>query len=80
MEQRREFILRAMDAREVPEKVRRRVERCRNRLELEYLYEPYRPPRKTPGTVARERGLGPLAEGYLANEAPDVASFRKPRV
>lgn len=75
MEQRREFILRAMDAREVPDKVRRRVERCRSRLELEYLYEPYRPPRKTPGTVARERGLCPLAEAYLANETPDVASF-----
>jgi uncharacterized protein len=67
MEQRREFILRAVAERgDVPERMRRRIERCRNRLELEYLYEPYRPPRKTPGVFARECGLGPLADAFLA--------------
>ncbi|MHC4931039.1 MAG: helix-hairpin-helix domain-containing protein [Planctomycetota bacterium] len=76
MEQRREFILRAVAERpDVPERMRRRIERCRYRLELEYLYEPYRPPRKTPGTVWRERGLGPLAEAYLKNEVPGTAEF-----
>jgi len=76
LEQRREFILRAIGQREdVPEKMRRRIERCTNRLELEYLYEPYRPPRKTPGTVARERGLEPLAEAWLRGEAADAAAY-----
>jgi uncharacterized protein len=78
-EQRREFILRAVSERgEVPAKVRRRIERCRHRNELEYLYEPYRPPRKTPGTLAREQGLQPLADAYLANEEADPASFVVP--
>ena len=47
LEQRRAFILRAVDGRDdVSEKMRRRIERCRSRTELEYLYEPFRPPRK----------------------------------
>jgi len=75
MEQRREFILRAVGERDVGERARRRIERCRNRFELEYLYEPYRPPRKTPGSVAREQGLEPLAEAWLKNETPDPAPF-----
>jgi len=63
MEQRREFILRAVGERkDVSDKMRRRIERCRSRLELEYLYEPFRPPRKTPGSIARARGLESLAE------------------
>ncbi|MHC4548345.1 MAG: S1 RNA-binding domain-containing protein [Planctomycetota bacterium] len=78
-EQRREFILRAIDERGVgPEKVRRRIERCRNRNELEYLYEPYRPPRKTPASLAREHGLEPLAEAFLRNEELDPAPFVDP--
>ncbi len=79
MEQRREFILRAVAERgEVPAKTRRRIERCRNRNELEYLYEPFRPPRKTPGTLAREQGLQPLAEAFLNNEEVDPATFVAP--
>jgi uncharacterized protein len=72
LEQRREFILRGLRGRgDVPEKAMKRIEKARSRVELEYLYEPYRPPRKTPGAVARERGLEPLAEAYLRNEVPD---------
>ena len=37
--------------------------------ELEDLYRPYRPKRRTRAGVARERGLGPLAERILAQEA-----------
>ncbi len=72
LEQRREFILRGVQGRgDVPPKMLHRMERARTRVELEYLYEPYRPARKTPGAVARERGLEPLAEAFLRNEAPD---------
>jgi uncharacterized protein len=79
MEQRREFILRAVAERgEVPAKVRRRIERCRNRNELEYLYEPFRPSRKTPGSLAREQGLQPLADAFLGNEEGDPAAFVDP--
>jgi uncharacterized protein len=79
MEQRREFILRALaERRDVPERMVRRIERARARVELEYLYEPYRPPRKTPGSLARERGLEPLADAFLRGEAPDPQAFVAP--
>ncbi|MHC4490850.1 MAG: Tex-like N-terminal domain-containing protein, partial [Planctomycetota bacterium] len=79
MEQRREFILRGVAERgNVPPKIRRRIERCRHRTELEYLYEPYRPPRKTPGSLAREHGLQPLAAAFLGNEEADPAPFVDP--
>ncbi len=79
IEQRREFILAAIREREgVPEKLRKRIERCRDRTELEYLYEPHRPPRKTPGRLARDMGLDPLADAYLGNEAPDGSAFVDP--
>ncbi len=79
LEQRREFILRGVTGRgDVPPKMVHRIERARTRVELEYLYEPYRPPRKTPGAVARERGLEPLAEAYLRNETLDPQPFVTP--
>jgi uncharacterized protein len=81
LEQRREFILRGLHGRgDVPEKALRRIERARSRVEMEYLYEPYRPPRKTPGAIARERGLEPLAEAFLRNEAPDPQPLVTPEL
>jgi protein Tex len=79
LEQRREFIVRGLRGRgDAPEKAIRRIEKARSRVELEYLYEPFRPPRKTPGAVARERGLEPLADAFLRNEAPDPQPFVTP--
>ncbi len=41
------------------------------KAELEDLYLPYKPKRRTRAEIARERGLGPLAEAILANRAAD---------
>jgi len=50
--------------------------------EVEDIYRPFRPKRRTRATVARERGLEPLAQKILAQEAPvsaeEVASFVDP--
>lgn len=40
--------------------------------EVEDLYRPYRPKRRTRASVAREKGLEPLAEIMLAQAAPSV--------
>jgi uncharacterized protein len=81
MEQRREFILRALDERgNVPERARRRIERCRDRIELEYLYEPFRPPRKTRASIAREQGLEPLADALLGEGVASPAEAALPFV
>jgi len=39
-----------------------RIEACRQKTVLEDLYLPYKPKRRTKATIARERGLEPLAD------------------
>ena len=41
------------------------------KAELEDIYLPYKPKRRTRAMIARENGLGPLAEALLANRAAD---------
>src|SRR5690625_2923368 len=41
---------------------------------LEDLYRPFRPRRTTRASVARERGLGPLAEWLLARSSGDLVA------
>ncbi|MGE8582799.1 MAG: Tex-like N-terminal domain-containing protein, partial [Agrobacterium tumefaciens] len=45
------------------------------KAELEDLYLPYKPKRRTRAEIARERGLGPLAEAIWANRAADPAKL-----
>jgi len=44
---------------------------CMNKVELEDLYLPYRPKRRTKASIAREAGLEPLADRLLANPGLD---------
>ena len=45
-----------------------RIEASRSKTEIEDLYLPYRPRRRTKATIARERGLEPLADLVAAQE------------
>ncbi len=45
-----------------------RIEATRQKTELEDLYLPFRPKRRTKATIARERGLEPLADIIAAQE------------
>lgn len=45
------------------------------KAELEDLYLPYKPKRRTRAEIARERGLGPLAEAIWDNRATDPAKL-----
>jgi uncharacterized protein len=44
------------------ESLRKRIAECKTKAELEDLYLPYKPKRRTRATIAKERGLEPLAE------------------
>src|SRR5580658_8473500 len=46
-----------------------RIEQTLDRSELEDLYLPYKPKRRTKAMIAREKGLEPLAD-YLWNQEP----------
>ena len=47
------------------------IVRASTKAELEDIYLPYKPKRRTKATIARENGLGPLAEAILADHGAD---------
>jgi uncharacterized protein len=60
---RRETILASIAEQEkLTEELRHKIESTLDKGELEDLYLPYRPKRRTKATIARDRGLEPLAE------------------
>jgi len=62
---RRETILASVsEQQKLTDELRQKVESTVDKGELEDLYLPYRPKRRTKATIARDRGLEPLAE-YL---------------
>ncbi len=66
LEQRREEVLRLIEARgALSEELRQQIEKAATVTELDDLYRPYRPKKKTRASVARERGLEPLAADIL---------------
>jgi len=62
---RRETILASIsEQQKLTDELRQKIESTLDKGELEDLYLPYRPKRRTKATIARDRGLEPLAE-YL---------------
>ena len=55
------------------EELKRRIDGCFDAVELEDIYLPYKPKRRTRATVARERGLEPLADVIWLQQVADVA-------
>src|SRR5580692_2443549 len=51
------------------DELKARIERTLDKSELEDLYLPYKPKRHTKATIAREKGLEPLADYLWAQEA-----------
>ncbi len=53
--------------------LRRQIDECWDPTSLEDLYLPYRPKRRTRATIARERGLEPLADLLQAQQCRNLA-------
>ena len=73
---RREEVLAAIDGQgKLTEELTAAIENAATLAEVEDLYRPYKQKRRTRATVAREKGLAPLAELLLAQAAdcPDPA-------
>jgi uncharacterized protein len=69
LEERRRTILGAIDEQgKLTTELRRAIETCRAKSELEDLYLPYKVKRRTRAMMARERGLEPLAKRILAQQ------------
>ncbi|GAA5541325.1 MULTISPECIES: Tex family protein [Brucella/Ochrobactrum group] len=70
LEARRASILESIRGQEklTPE-LELKIANVQTKAELEDLYLPYKPKRRTRAEIARERGLGPLAEAILADRS-----------
>ncbi|MGD1806999.1 Tex family protein [Dapis sp. BLCC M126] len=63
LEERKKVILKAIsEAGKLTDELQEKIESCFQKTELEDLYLPYKPKRRTRATIAREKGLEPFAE------------------
>lgn len=70
LSERRETILNTIrEAGKLTHDLEASIQSASTRTELEDLYQPYKPRRKTRASTARERGLEPLAERLLEQDA-----------
>ncbi len=66
MAKRKETILKTIDEQgKLTDELKKRIEQCWDATELEDIYLPYKPKRRTRAQVARELGLEPLAQLIL---------------
>lgn len=85
LEQRKTYILETIKEQgKLTPELERSIEHCWDSLELEDLYLPYKPKRKTRATIARENGLEPLSDWIMQELDADVeqqaASFLNDKV
>ena len=75
LDTRREAILKSIEEQEkmTPE-LRKKIDEVLTMSELEDIYLPYRPKRRTRATIAREKGLEPLAKLVMDQKENDPAS------
>jgi protein Tex len=67
LEDRRRVVLTSIaEQGKLTDELRARIVAADSKADLEDLYLPYRPKRRTRAQIARERGLGPLADRILA--------------
>lgn len=72
LEKRRQTILSTIESQgKLDDTLRAKIEAATTLAVLEDLYLPYRPKRRTRATVAREKGLEPLAEMLMRQNAAD---------
>ena len=76
LQERREEVLRAIESQgNLTPALRQAVEAASTLAEVEDLYRPYRPKRRTRATMAREKGLTPLAEALWKQDGRDPATL-----
>lgn len=79
LQKRKETILKTIDGQgKLTDELRRRIEQSWDATEIEDIYMPYKPRRRTRAQVAREQGLEPLAKVIMNQKEhyPEMASQR----
>jgi uncharacterized protein len=60
------------------DELRSRIEASVEKSEIEDLYLPFKPKRRTKATIAREKGFGPLADYLWAQQPTGMPTFSNP--
>ncbi len=72
LDKRREAILKSLEERELlTEELKTKIDAAESMTILEDIYLPFRPKRRTRATVAKEKGLEPLALRIFAQDETD---------
>lgn len=75
LDKRREAILKSLQEREqLTDELKEKIEEAESLAILEDIYLPYRPKRRTRATIAKEKGLEPLAERIYAQSDIDLTA------
>ena len=75
---RKEYILQTIDEQgKLTDELKERISACWDATELEDIYLPYKPKRKTRAEMARKRGLEPLADAILHRPNGDPEQYAK---
>lgn len=70
---RKEYIIATIDQQgALSDELRRRIDEATDLSTVEDLYLPFKPKRRTRATIARERGLEPLAKMIMAQSGSDI--------
>ena len=78
LSKRKETILKTIGEQgKLTDELQKQIERCWNATELEDLYLPYKPKRRTRAQVAREQGLEPLAQLILLQRERNIEQVAK---
>jgi uncharacterized protein len=73
LHKRKETVLTTIDEQgKLTQELRKRIEECYDPVELEDIYLPYKPKRRTKATIAKEKGLEPLAEIIMKQQNIDL--------
>ena len=76
LDQRRDAILASIQEQgKLTDELKAKIAAAPTKAELEDIYLPYKPKRRTKAEIARERGLGPLAEAILADRGAAPADL-----
>ena len=74
LEERKETVLASIEEQgKLTDELRKQILEAETQVAVEDLYRPYRPKRRTRATIAKERGLEPLAEFILQQSGEPLA-------
>ena len=78
LEKRKEAVLKSIEEQgKLNDSLRKEIVECVDSQRLEDLYLPYRPKRRTKATIAKEKGLEPLADSLMTFKADNVKTIAR---